>query len=467
MSTKSFQSSQSTRRSFLPFQKRSPPSSFSACFTSPTQSKPIDDSLMLPLECAIVLPFVDSITIDKYFVAVGNLLGGTQDDFKKIIYGGKNGSRVVMHLSSPSVLNDFISKNETVTIENKVLPVKKLIDPGLVLYLLNVVPHLPNSLLEIELQKYVSLQSNIELSSYGMRDHRLSHILAYKRQVKIKTNEKEKIPAMINVTYMNVTYPIYLSCDNVTRCFSCGKEGHMAKSCTEPPKPKTPAQDRLDSKTYNSPVSNGEEKYGNDRPPLPNDSMDEENDFDFDSSKVSTQVSKPSESSSSSVDFFPPFNGNRSSSLPSLVVEDNEMMVVDDNKFPALSPPPSAQETPKKRVAPVTESHNEKKMKTNTQPPDVVLSEGFKAMVTKIIDEAEEDSVSTDEICGLLAKLKNSQKQKEIVQESKLPIDVVKNIFQLIHTNPDTSTNIKSRVGRLLTNVLVEPKMVLKNVPST
>ncbi|KAI5696073.1 hypothetical protein M8J75_007694 [Diaphorina citri] len=106
--------------------KSAAPSAFSSSFSRSGNSKPVNDSLLLPLECAVSLPCFDSISIDKYFIAVGEIVG-----FQNIIYGGKNGSKIIMHLASQDILNDLVSKNESIQIENQVLPIKKLIDPGL------------------------------------------------------------------------------------------------------------------------------------------------------------------------------------------------------------------------------------------------------------------------------------------------------------------------------------------------
>ncbi|KAI5728061.1 hypothetical protein M8J77_010987 [Diaphorina citri] len=87
-------------------------------------------------------------------------------------------------------------------------------------------------------------------------------------------------------------------------------------------------------------------------------------------------------------------------------------------------------------------------------------------MVQKIVDTNEQLSVTADQICELIAKLKNSQKKQEIFLESNLPISDVRFVLQEIHADPDTTVNMKSRITRLLNSVLSESKMTLVNVES-
>ncbi|KAI5739153.1 hypothetical protein M8J77_015721 [Diaphorina citri] len=463
------------------FQKRAAPMSFVSSFSrQQPQSRPVDDSLLLPLECAFSLPYIDAISNDKYLIAVGNLLGG---QFHQIIYGGKNGSNMVMHLCSQAVLNEFVSKNETVKIDEHVLPVKRLIDTGLVLYLHNVAPHLPNEVLVEELRKHVRLMSDLKLSSYGMKDPRLRHVLTYKRQVQIPTEDKEKVPIFITVTWKKIPYMIYLSFDS-PRCYTCGKEGHMSKNCEEPGPPSvTPAQKRLDEFREAASVA----------PPIvpqndvQNKSADEMECSDDDDGVFVTGTPLPSTSartapapvtpknvssppSAPENDFFPNFQVSRSSSLPSLTEDDSKTTSLQINpptekeEYPALKEPTPPPQEKRKRLA--NSESNPEKTKKKAPSKDQEINEGFKTMVQKIVDTNEQLSVTADQICELIAKLKNSQKKQEIFLESNLPISDVRFILQEIHADPDTTVNMKSRITRLLNSVLSESKMTLVNVES-
>ncbi|KAI5743302.1 hypothetical protein M8J77_016647 [Diaphorina citri] len=134
-----------------------------------------------------------------------------------------------------------------------------------------------------------------------------------------------------------------------------------------------------------------------------------------------------------------------------------------DTRFKGYNPTPPPQEK-RKRVA--NSESNPEKTKKKAPSKDQEINEGFKTMVQKIVDTNEQLSVTADQICELIAKLKNSQKKQEIFLESSLPISDVRFILQEIHANPDTTVNMKSRITRLLNSVLSESKMTLVNVES-
>ncbi|KAI5698709.1 hypothetical protein M8J75_011608 [Diaphorina citri] len=169
--------------------------------------------------------------------------------------------------------------------------------------------------------------------------------------------------------------------------------------------------------------------------------------------------------------FLPKFALQRSSSSPSLT-EDNQAAPVPaqniNEEFPALNSPVAPKQlnskSTKRTLSP--ESISEKKAKVTSPPSDPELTDGFKALVQKVVGETEENSVSVESICHILDKFKNAQQKQDLIQESNLPLANFRNILQRIHDCPDTSTNIKSRITRLLRGPLAEPKMTLKNIVS-
>ncbi|KAI5735565.1 hypothetical protein M8J77_020105 [Diaphorina citri] len=204
--------------------------------SNPSSSQP-SEPLVLSKKCAIVFPNVDSIHVDKYFVAVGEIIG-----FKNIIFGGKSGQRMVMHLANEDLVDTFVNTQDHVMINGELLPVKKLVNPGFKVIFNHVNPSVPNELLLQEISKYAQPISPITYISTGLRDERLRHIFSYKRQVYV--NNKDAIPNSIQISHGSELNTIYLNMDN-SKCYSCGMEGHSIKNCPSKDSVRQPAQDRM------------------------------------------------------------------------------------------------------------------------------------------------------------------------------------------------------------------------------
>ncbi|KAL1445915.1 hypothetical protein WDU94_002706 [Cyamophila willieti] len=172
--------------------KSAAPVAFSSTFSRASNSKESSDDLLLPLECAFSLPYDDTVSSDKYYLAVGEKIG-----YQNIIYGGKSGTKFVMHLSSKEKLENFVALNQSISIDEKLFPINKLVDPGFLIILHNVVPHVPNFAIEDELRKTLRLKSPILLSKCAQR--RLDH---FKSQGSPSSN-----PVEISVEKMSLVAP--------------------------------------------------------------------------------------------------------------------------------------------------------------------------------------------------------------------------------------------------------------------
>ncbi|KAI5756508.1 hypothetical protein M8J77_025578 [Diaphorina citri] len=193
------------------------------------------EPLVLSKKCAIILPNDEATTVDKYFIAVGEIVG-----FKNIVYGGKTGQRMIMHLMNEELVESFIQDHDHVLINGEKFPVKKLVNPGFKILFNHVNPSITNDVLYAEISKYAHPVSPMTYVHSGLRDERLSHIFSYRRQIFVQ--DKDAVPNSITVTQNGETNTIYLTVDNM-KCYSCGQEGHAVRMC--PNRSQHPAQDRL------------------------------------------------------------------------------------------------------------------------------------------------------------------------------------------------------------------------------
>ncbi|KAL1446829.1 hypothetical protein WDU94_000618 [Cyamophila willieti] len=437
--------------------KSAAPAAFSSTFSRSSNSKELSDDLLLPLDCAFSLPFDESVSADKYYLAVGAFTG-----YLNIIYGGKNGNKFVMHLSSKDKLKKFVEEHQFITIDEKQFPIKKLVDPGFLLVLHNVVPHIPNFVIEDELRKTLRLKSPIHLSKSGMRDPRLAHILAYKREVYVNTEDKEIVPVFIIVSWKNIEYKIYVSFDSshAMRCFQCGKEGHLSKDCSE-----SPAQRRLEQQLKSQSLSSSvTEQVGISSPPsVSPPTVPAEIEI---SSSSPLQVSE----SNVRVDFYPTFSNDSDATtdLEKLEDENPKSNVSMNEGFPALptqqgtpqstevsppvppSPPPNQTNPARpKRNSPTSESsEDERKKKKNVSLEDE-SSVAFMSQVEEILAKSEcsGSSLSSGDVATVfkLTKGKSIARRKNILKESSFDLKDIKLIMIQLESQPGVPNNLKSR----------------------
>lgn len=61
---------------------------------------------------------------------------------------------------------NLLSTKEFLMIEENKLPLRRLVDPGIALYLINVAPHVPNPVIEEEFKKHVRMISPLQTPAY-------------------------------------------------------------------------------------------------------------------------------------------------------------------------------------------------------------------------------------------------------------------------------------------------------------
>lgn len=388
-------------------------------------SKPMNmnsEPQVLSKKCAIVFPNEDSITIDKYLVAVGQIVG-----FKNIVFGGKAGPRVIMHLISEELADTFTEENDHVVIESVNVPVKKLVTPGVKIIFNQVNPCITNERLHIEISKFARPITPVTYVHSGLRDARLSHIFSYRREVLVQ--EKDNIPPSINVYADSEVNVIFLTVDNKKKCYSCGQEGHTMKVC--PTKMKTPAQDRFHNK------KDKERKVITQQSNDSYESSSREEPPDILDSSIFPAFKSPSphfeDSESTEVSPTPQTETN-SSPPPSALPPPVDLMLVDEQE----------ERKPTKRT---NEGENIEKLEKKVKKVEEEFQEDFLSILdTSIINT--NSSIQKTDILKLLRESKGSRNKLEIISQLGFNHEDLGELFSDLLNNK-ISQNLKKRIKDL------------------
>ncbi|XP_050516123.1 uncharacterized protein LOC126890985 [Diabrotica virgifera virgifera] len=175
-------------------------------------------------EQGIIFSAIEGLKLQDYLLELGPIV-----DPKNIIFSSKiSNNRVCVYLSSKSVVDKFLKEHNSIKINNRVIPVRKLVIPSQRLVLSNVSPTIPHNLLETKLKTIgLQLMSPITFLRIGAPDPAYSHILSFRRQVYISPPEDNfQIPEVLEIYHDDLTYHIYLTTD--TLCYTCKQPGHLA-----------------------------------------------------------------------------------------------------------------------------------------------------------------------------------------------------------------------------------------------
>lgn len=176
---------------------------------------------------AIILDAANGVKIEDYILEIAEKITAQQIRFASRI----SNNRVCVYVANKSIADTLIQQHKSVTIQNKVFPIRPLIARNQRVVLSNVPPIIPHSEIEKTINSLnIKVVSTITFLRAGLTNPQLSHIMSFRRQLYISHSDTEKLPEAIQITFDDTTYWIYCSADN-PGCYHCKKEGHIAKNC--------------------------------------------------------------------------------------------------------------------------------------------------------------------------------------------------------------------------------------------
>ncbi len=105
----------------------------------------------------------------------------------------------------------------------------------------NAPPFIKNESLLRELSRYGQVMSKIKMVSLGCKSAKLKHVVCHRRQVyMILKDPTRELHLSFSFKVEGYSYVVFATSENM-KCFGCGAEGHLIRSCLERRGAKQPA----------------------------------------------------------------------------------------------------------------------------------------------------------------------------------------------------------------------------------
>ena len=165
-------------------------------------------------------------SVEEATLAVGEVVGcGSVKSASRM-----NGA-IVIFLDSTAKVSDVVETG--VVIQDTFTPVLPLVSPARKITISNAPPFIKNEMLAKELARYGQLVSPIKMVSLGCRSPLLKHVVCHRRQVFIVLKDKtDDLNLSFNFKVDGFNYMVFATSETM-KCFGCGVEGHLIRSCPE------------------------------------------------------------------------------------------------------------------------------------------------------------------------------------------------------------------------------------------
>jgi len=178
-------------------------------------------------EQALLFNSIDGIPQKEYIVAIGKIISP-----KNIVFVSRiSNNRFCIFLSSKQILDSLLEATQTITINEQIIQIRRLINPAKRIVISNVCPSIPNSVIldafkninVIPISEIAYLKAGINIEGY-------EHILSFRRQMFLNHEDIPKLPSSLLIYSNENQFRIFFTDDKIT-CFLCKSVGHTTSNC--------------------------------------------------------------------------------------------------------------------------------------------------------------------------------------------------------------------------------------------
>lgn len=165
-------------------------------------------------------------SVEEVSLAIGNIVG-----CDSIRSASRMNGAVVLFLDKIDKVNEVVEKG--ITLNDSFVKVFPLVNPAKKVLLSNVPPFVKDETIERELSRHGQIVSTIKRIPLGCKSPLLKHVVSFRRQVyMVLKSEVEDLNIVLKFKIDSFDYVIFASTESL-KCFGCGKEGHLMRSCPE------------------------------------------------------------------------------------------------------------------------------------------------------------------------------------------------------------------------------------------